>query len=251
MEKTILKLDHVSLSLKEKADSFSLKPKKREILRDISFTIKENEIVGLVGESGCGKSTLAQTILGFHKGYTGTIEYEDSLQEHTSQMIFQDPYSSLNPKKTIRFILEEPLKMKGSFTKEEMDEKAKAMLFRVGLGEEYLNRYPSELSGGQRQRICIASALMLAPKLLIADEPVSALDVTIQAQVMELLFSLHKEMGLSILFISHDLRLVYQICDRVIIMRQGCIIENQLVDDIFNRPKEEYTKKLIMDANLY
>ena len=251
MEHTILELNNVSLSLKESADSFSLKPKKKEILHDISFAMKEKEIIGLIGESGCGKSTLAQTILGFYKDYTGEIKFENTVQEHAAQMVFQDPYSSLNPKKTIRFILKEPLKMKGGFTKAEMEDKIRSMLHRVGLEEEYLDRYPSELSGGQRQRICIAQALMLSPKLLIADEPVSALDVTIQAQVMDLLFSLHKEMGLSILFISHDLRLVYQICDRVMIMKNGKIIELQNVDDIFANPREEYTKKLIKDANLY
>lgn len=255
MKNSILTLDHVSLSLPDNTDSgkkhiWNFHASKKEILHDISFTVEKNEIIGLVGESGCGKSTLAHTILGFHKEYTGEICFENT-ETTAAQMVFQDPYGSLNPKKTVAFILAEPLKMSGGYTKLQIEEKCITMLNKVGLDETYLGRYPHELSGGQRQRVCIAAALMQNPPFLIADEPVSALDVTIQAQVMELLFSLHKEMGLSILFISHDLRLIYQICDRVFIMKSGQIIERGSVDEVFENPKEEYTKKLIKDANLY
>ncbi len=251
MEDTILKVNQLSISFAQKSNQIFSKTKQKEILHQLSFSIKENEVIGLVGESGCGKTTLAKTLLGFYPNYTGTIEFCEELKKHRPQMIFQDPYSSLNPKKTIRFILSEPLKMNGHFSREEREEKITYMIQKVGLTKEYLDRYPKELSGGQRQRVCIAEALMLQPKLLIADEPVSALDVTIQDQVMQLLFSLHKEMGISILFISHDLRMVYQISDTVMVMKSGAIIEKGNVDDVYYHPQQEYTKNLIKNADLY
>ena len=247
MKNNILTVNHLSVSFYDNNNKIWGKRKENQVLKDISFNIKEKEIVGLVGESGCGKSTLAKTILGLNKTYSGEIIHLSKFP----QMIFQDPYSSLNPSKNISFILSEPLKMNGSFTKAEIEEKVLQMLNRVGLSNEFANRFPSELSGGQRQRICIGQALMLNPKLLVADEPVSALDVTIQAQVMKLLFSLHKEMGLSILFISHDLRIVYQICDSIIIMKDGKIIESGKVDEIYTNPVHQYTKTLLNSARIY
>ncbi len=246
MDNKILTVSHLSLSFKDnKADLFHRR-NEIEVLKDISFRINKNEVVGLVGESGSGKSTLAKTILGLNPGYKGQIMHYSK----NPQMIFQDPYGSLNPSKNIRFILMEPLKMKQKISREEMENKACDMLKRVGLNKEFMDRYPSELSGGQRQRVCIAQALILNPKFLVADEPVSALDVTIQSQVMELLFSLHKEMGLSILFISHDLRIIYQICDRVIIMKEGKIMEEGDIDEIYRNPKNPYTRLLLNNADI-
>ena len=140
--------------------------------------------------------------------------------------------------------------MRTNMTRAEMEERSAEMIQKVGLTPEFLDRYPAELSGGQRQRICIAQALMVQPQILIADEPVSALDVTIQAQILELLSSLHKEMGLTILFISHDLRVVYQICDRVMVMKSGQIVESGPVEEVYFSPKEEYTKQLLASAGI-
>jgi len=163
-------------------------------------------------------------------------------------MIFQDPYSSLNPAYTVGWILEEPLRIRGGFTPEERKQRVREMFRLVELPEEYLSSRPSELSGGQRQRVSIAAALIQQPKFLIADEPVSALDVTIQAQILKLLRQLRKELDLSYLFISHDLNVVYQLCDRVIVMKEGRIVEQGTVDEIFDNPQEEYTKQLLAAA---
>lgn len=220
--------------------------KRVQILHDISFSMEEGEILGLVGESGSGKSTLAKAILNMVPDKSGTILCGDM----HPQMVFQDPYGSLNPAKTIGWILEEPLKNRSRMSKEERRKKAAEMLSRVGLDEKFLDRRPGELSGGQRQRICIAAALMLRPKLLIADEPVSALDVTIQAQVLKLLFSLKQEFGLSILFISHDLRVVYQLCERVMIMQDGRIVEAGDSEKIYFEPQHPYTKRLLAAAGI-
>lgn len=220
--------------------------KRVQILHDVSFSMEQGEVLGLVGESGSGKSTLAKAILHMVSDKTGTIECKDA----HPQMIFQDPYGSLNPAKTVGWILEEPLKNRSRMLKQERREKAAQMLSYVGLDEKFLTRYPDELSGGQRQRVCIASALMLRPKLLIADEPVSALDVTIQAQVLKLLFSLKQEFGLSILFISHDLRVVYQLCDRVMIMQKGAIVEAGVSEQIYFVPQHPYTKRLLEAAGI-
>ncbi len=222
------------------------KGKKRQVCKDISFQMKAGEVLGLVGESGSGKTTLVKTILGMVKEYEGEV----ICNAIRPQMIFQDPYSSLNPSKKIGWLLQEPLRIKGGFSKAEREEKAYAMLEKVGLSSNLFHYYPKELSGGQRQRAAIGIALMLDPKLLIADEPVSALDVTIQAQIMELLLKLKKEMGLSILFISHDLRVVYKMCDRVLIMEGGTIVEQGNIKEIYQNPKHTYTK-MLLDAILY
>lgn len=184
---------------------------KNYVLENIDLDIKKGEIVGLVGRSGLGKTSFSMTILGFHKGYTGEIIHYTK----NPQMIFQNAYSSLNPVKKIGWILEEPLKIKGGYSNKERKEKVIEMLKKVGLSEEYAKRLPGQLSGGQRQRVSIASALMLESKFIIADEPVSALDVTIQAQILELLLELQKEFDLSLLFISHDINVIKKMCDRV------------------------------------
>ena len=213
----------------------------KQVLFDINFKVSEGEILGLVGESGCGKSTLSKTILGLHTDYDGEIvHYTDR-----PQMVFQDPKGSLNPAKTIEWIVEEPLRAYGKYSKEERKERVMDMLKKVGLGPEYADRKPRELSGGQRQRVGIAVALIQRPRFIIADEPVSALDVTIQAQILELLMQLRHEFDLSYLFISHDLNVIRQISDRVLVMNEGVIVEEGSPDEVFNSPKTEYAKKLI------
>jgi len=163
-------------------------------------------------------------------------------------MVFQDPFSSLNPAHTIGWILEEPLRIQGKLGSAQRKAAVVEMLEQVGLGAEYASRRPAELSGGQRQRVSIASAVITRPKLIIADEPVSALDVTIQAQILQLMVDLKKKFDLSCLFISHDLNVVYQICSRVLVMQSGVIVEQGKVDDIFANPQHEYTKQLLAAA---
>lgn len=168
------------------------------------------------------------------------------MEEAYPSMIFQDPYSSLNPAKKVGWLLEEALYLDGVKEEAERKKKASKMINLVGLSDDYLTRYPKELSGGQRQRVCIALALMQEPKLLIADEPVSALDVTIQAQILELLKNLQKTLGLSILFISHDLRVVYNLCDKVMILKNGEIVEQGPPKEVYANPQHPYTKELLL-----
>lgn len=217
----------------------------QEVLHDVTFDVRHGEILGLVGESGTGKSTLAKTILGIVKPDAGQVIHYTK----RSQMIFQDPYSSLNPAYTVSWILEEPLRIYGKYDAAERKRRVRDMLERVELPEECLEARPSELSGGQRQRVSIATALIQRPKFLIADEPVSALDVTIQAQILKLLKSLRDQLDLSYLFISHDLNVVYQLCDRVLVMKSGRIVEQGAVDDIFDHPQADYTRELLAAAD--
>lgn len=217
----------------------------QEVLHDVTFDVRHGEILGLVGESGTGKSTLAKTILGIVKPGAGQVIHYTK----RPQMIFQDPYSSLNPAYTVSWILEEPLRIYGKYDAAERKRRVRDMLERVELPEECLEARPSELSGGQRQRVSIATALIQRPKFLIADEPVSALDVTIQAQILKLLKSLRDQLDLSYLFISHDLNVVYQLCDRVLVMKAGRIVEQGAVDDIFDHPQADYTRELLAAAD--
>ena len=236
----VLEVRHVSSSYEDRREAH----KRQEVLQDVSFTVREGEILGLVGESGSGKSTLAKVILGFVQPDSGEVIH------HTKrpQMIFQDPYSSLNPARTVAWILEEPLRIYGKYDKAERRRRVAEILRLVELPEEVLTARPSELSGGQRQRVSIAVALIQRPRFLIADEPVSALDVTIQAQILKLLRQLRRELNLSYLFVSHDLNVVYQLCDRVLVMRHGVIVEQGPVDDIFDHPQHPYTRALLEAA---
>ncbi|MBE5876706.1 MAG: ABC transporter ATP-binding protein [Lachnospiraceae bacterium] len=241
----ILEVKNLNVYYTEKKSILKSSQRLKHALKDVSFTMEEGEILGLVGESGCGKTSLAKAILGMQKRYDGDI----TLNSRNPQMVFQDPYSSLNPAKRIGWILEEPMRVKG-IAVEERRQRVDEMLDKVGLERSCKEHYPGELSGGQRQRVAIAQALLCETKFLIADEPVSALDVTIQAQIIRLLLKLQKEMGLSILFISHDLRVVYQMCNRVLIMKNGVIIEQGMIDDIYQNPKNEYTKLLLEAAGI-
>ena len=198
-------------------------------LDGVSFDIRRGETLGVVGESGSGKSTIARAVTGLVKPTAGSFRLDGSVA-----MVFQDPLGSLNPRMTVREIISE-------VTKEDPAE----ALAQVGLGSEALSRYPHEFSGGQRQRICIARAVAVKPKLLICDEAVSALDLSVRSQVLELIKDLKAKLGLSILFITHDIGVVQYISERIIVMNRGKIVESGSCDEILHRPQEEYTRRLI------
>ena len=238
----ILEIKNLNSFYRQGGSAFS-KGKTVQVLKNVNLTIGQGEVLGLVGESGSGKSTLAKSILGM-------TEYEGQIIHHSRrpQMVFQDPYSSLNPAFTSRRIVEEPLRSFGKYSPQERRQRVEEMLDAVGLGPEFYDRKPHQLSGGQRQRVSIAAAMISKPKLVILDEAVSALDVTIQDQILDLLMKLRREFGLSYLFISHDLNVVYQCCDRVIVMQKGEIVEENTVDGIFDNPVHPYTKQLLKAA---
>ncbi len=250
MEKDIvLRVSDLNVFYKNrKRKLFSKQDKKIQALFDVSFNVEEGEVLAIAGESGCGKSTLARAIVGINKDYSGEIRQKYS----DPQMVFQDPYNSLNPAKKIGWLLEEPLRVDKNrkWTKEERKKRVEEIMKEIELPLNMLERYPSQLSGGQRQRVCIGIALMRDPKLLIADEPVSALDVTIQAQIMDLLRNLHKKLGISIIFISHDLRVVYQISDHVMVMKNGRVMEYGKTVDVYKNPQNDYTKQLLKAAGI-
>ena len=223
---------------------------------DVSFYIKKGETLGLVGESGCGKSTLGRTLIRLYDVTDGEILFDGediskksekelkSFRKRT-QTIFQDPYASLNPNMTVKDIIREPLDIHTNFSKDEKDKIVYEMLKKVGLNKEHATRYPHEFSGGQRQRIGIARALSVKPDFIFCDEPISALDVSIQAQIINLLEDLQKELGITYLFIAHDLSMVKHISHRVCVMYLGKVVEIGSSEDIYENPKHPYTKALL------
>ncbi|WP_042356766.1 ABC transporter ATP-binding protein [Bacillus rubiinfantis] len=223
---------------------------------DVSFYVKKGETLGIVGESGCGKSTTGRLLMRLIEASDGSIKFEDQEVRRMSkgelrrirrdiQMVFQDPYASLNPRHSVEQILEEPLIVHGIGSKEERKKRVKEMLEVVGLSSYHAKRYPHQFSGGQRQRIGIARALMTKPKLIIADEPVSALDVSIQAQVLNLMKDIQREFGLTYIFIAHDLGVVRHISDRVGVMYLGRLIELADSEELYDNPLHPYTKALL------
>ncbi len=226
-------------------------------VENVSLTVAEKEIVGLVGESGSGKSTLGKTVLGLHDKTSGQVKFrgevlpqkyqaKDFRRFATSmQMIFQDPYSSLNPRMTIGEIVGEGLRLHQNHDSSVVKDKVAIWLEKVGLHADHMSRYPHEFSGGQRQRIGIARAMILEPEFVVCDEPISALDVSVQAQVINLLSELKESMGLTLLFIAHDLSMVRYVSDRMAVMYLGSLVEIGKADEVYFDPKHPYTEVLI------
>ena len=247
----------VYFDIKQKGDWLWQKPTTLKAVDGVSFDLAAGETLGVVGESGCGKSTLARAIIGLVKAHSGSILWQGQdltelnakemrLKRQEIQMIFQDPLASLNPRMTIGNIIAEPLQTyHPHLSKTEVTERVRAMMLKVGLLPNLINRYPHEFSGGQCQRIGIARALILEPKLIICDEPVSALDVSIQAQVINLLKKIQQEMGLTLIFIAHDLSVVKHISDRVLVMYLGNAVELGTEKAVYGQPSHPYTQALM------
>jgi peptide/nickel transport system ATP-binding protein/oligopeptide transport system ATP-binding protein len=223
---------------------------------DVTFEIGEGETLGLVGESGSGKSTTGYCVLQLLKPTGGTVRFmgkelttmgRTDLRELRKEMqiVFQDPYSSLNPRQTVGKIVEEPMGVHGHGTRRARERRVRDLLETVGFNPDFTNRYPHEFSGGQRQRIGIARALALNPRLIVCDEPVSALDVSIQAQILNLLKDLQRDLGLAYLFVAHDLAVVRTMSDRIAVMNRGKIVETGEAEDVYSNPQEDYTKALL------
>lgn len=256
-EVPLLEVKNLHTSFKQYTGIFFKKLKSEvKAVNNISLEIHKGEILGLVGESGSGKSTFGRSVMRLVESQSGEVLLNgENLQTlskaalHSArkdfQMIFQDPYASLNPRMTVFDTLAEPLLTHGLATKQSVGEQVNQLMDDVGLERHFVRKYPHEFSGGQRQRIAIARALALRPKLIIADEPVSALDVTIQAQVLDLLLALSQKHNLTMLFISHDLSVVRYICDRVAVMKHGVLVEIDETEKLFNQPSHEYTQQLL------
>ena len=251
----LLEIRHLSKRFPIKKNLLGKVEKELVAVDDVSFTLKAGETLGIVGESGCGKTTLGRAILKLHEPSSGRIIFkgEDITDYNTKKMrknrtkmqiIFQDPYSSLPPRSMVGDILSEPVQVHGIVPKDEVKDYVLRLMDKCGLRDYYYERYPHEFSGGQRQRICIARALSVEPKLVICDEPVSALDVSIQAQIINLLKKLQREMNLAYVFISHDLSVVKFISDKIAVLYLGNMMEYGTKEDIFRNPLHPYTKAL-------
>lgn len=260
MENYILKVEKLYKTYREDVSNFNLrslsnfgKIKKFNAINNVTFGVKKGEIVGLIGESGCGKTTIGRIITGLLEVDNGSIFYKgQEIYKHKKmktknkiQMIFQDPSTSLNPQLKIKKIFSEALYSINVKDKKLQNEIINNFIVKVGLTKDYLNRYPHELSGGQKQRVCILLALLTNPEFIVADEVVSALDLSVQAQILNLLKDLQKELNLSMLFISHDLNIVHYLVDRIFVMYKGEIVESGDCDEVYHNPKHPYTKLLL------
>jgi len=248
----MLELKNVSKTYRQKK---GLRTKKIEVLKEVNLKLAKGEVLGLVGESGSGKSTLAKIIVGLEAPDQGEVRLEGNLLGFPRkfcptkiQMVFQDPLSSLNPRQKIAAILDEPLKLNTNYSRPKRLALIKTWLKRVGLSPDCLNRFPHQFSGGQRQRIALARSFVLEPELLILDEPVSALDVSIQAQILLLLQELQKKYQATYIFISHDLAVVKYLAHKVAVLWQGQIVEQGPAQEVFINPRHQYTRKLILSV---
>ncbi|MEG0446838.1 MAG: ATP-binding cassette domain-containing protein [Comamonas sp.] len=256
----LLKVTGLHRSYSMARSSLWRKPEPLQALRGVSFTLNAGQSLGVVGESGSGKSTLARLVMALDTPTTGTVQLKGrdlhrlSSRELRSarrdfQMVFQDPYASLDPRMTVERIVAEPLcTLEQPPAREAQRSQVQTVLSQVGLRAQDADKYPHEFSGGQRQRIAIARALITRPQLIVADEPVSALDVSVQAQVLNLMQQLQRELGLSYLFISHDLAVVQHVCDEVIVLYQGQIVERGTPQKLFSAPEHPYTQALVKAA---
>ena len=253
-EVKLLEVKNVEKVFDVKVGSFE--KKELHALSGVSFDIYKGKTLSLVGESGCGKTTIGKVILGLHQATKGSILFRDinianltpqkrGILQKDIQMIFQDPYSSLNPRKKIKTILEQPLKIHTNMSKKERLETILSICDDVGIDYSYLQRYPHQFSGGQRQRIAIARAMILKPELILADEPISALDVSIQAQIINLMMDLKEKYKLTTLFITHDISVVKHISDYIAVMYLGEIVEYATKKNLFESPQHPYTKMLL------
>jgi oligopeptide transport system ATP-binding protein len=258
VNKPLLEIRNVSKYYGNVGSWFKKNHEQTPALDDTTLTIFEGETFGIVGESGSGKTTLGRLAIRLLEPTHGSVYFqgrditqlkgeEMRDQRRHMQMIFQDPLASLNPRKTVTKILRQPFLTYGILDKKEAEERARELLEQVGLSpaELYFDRYPHQLSGGQRQRVCIANAVALKPKLIVADEPVSALDISVRNQVLNLMIELKKKLGLTYIFISHDLNVIRAICDRVAVMYRGKIVEMSTVQEIFEKPCHPYTSALV------
>jgi len=253
-ERPIIEMEGLAVDYRNPDRSF-WKPVSRRIVENIDLSIYPGEVVALVGESGSGKTTVGRAAVGLLRSVAGRVLFEGkpikrngdnyASYRRNCQMVFQDPYSSLDPRMTIGALVAEPLRMTGAMTSAEKRERVLAMLNEVNLTGDFANRFPHQLSGGQRQRVAIARALIGTPKFIVADEPVSALDVTVRAQVLELFNRLQQRHHFACLFISHDLDVVEAVADRVVVMRAGELVESGTTEAVFSRPRHEYTCRLL------
>ena len=255
---SLLEVSNVSKSFSSGRDLLGRKTRWSHAVQDVSFTLDKGEFLAVVGESGAGKSTVGRIVLRLIEPDSGSIVFDNHdvraakagelrRMRQGMQMIFQDPHSSLDPRMTVGEAVAEPLVVHTDLNRSVREERVREMLDRVGISPQYLRRYPAELSGGQLQRVAIARALTLNPKMIVCDEPVAALDVSVRAQVLNLLRDLQEELGIAYLFVCHDLALIEVIADRVLVMAGGKIVERGEVSEIFTNPQEDYTR-LLLDA---